>query len=106
MDPVIAIVTIVAMAVDPLLLILAAGLGFALRRRPVAGAIVAGVVVAVILEALGAALAAREYRPYRFGQSILPRMVASVAVIVGAWAAWRALGKPKCEAPTDTAERP
>lgn len=106
MDIVVALVTIAAMMADPLLLVLAAGLGYALRGQPVAGAIAAGVVIALALEALVVVLAADEYQSFRFGQSLLPRVVATVAATVGAWAAWRALRKPEPEVPSNPAGRP
>jgi branched-subunit amino acid ABC-type transport system permease component len=100
------ITAILAMALDPLLLVLAIGAAYALRAKPISAAVIAALVIALLLEALVALLAAADREQYRFGQNLFQRIIAAGAITVGAWALWRAVRKPASEAQSDPGDRP
>lgn len=97
MDVLVIVPAIIATALDPLLLVTAAGLAYVLRDKGITAAGAAGLAIAVGLEALVAVLAAAERDAYRFGQLLLPRIIAAVTVILAARAAWRALKRDAAE---------
>lgn len=101
MDLALFAVGVVATAADPLLIVMAIGAAYALRRKPVGVGLVAGILIALILEMLVVALAAADRDFYRFGQNLLPRVIAAVALTLGAQAMWRAFTKPAPDTPPD-----
>jgi len=83
---------LVGLAADPLLWLLAGGVGAALRDRPPLWAAGGGVAVALVLEALVSVMAA-QYGVYAFGRYLVLRGVAAIAIALGARAVAGALAR-------------